>query len=85
MAELVYILCAATSIACAVLLYRGYRRGRKRLLYWSSLCFAFLALNNIVLVLDFIVLPVENFEMVRSVIALMAVTILLVGMVWEAR
>ena len=28
MAEVVYILCAATSIVCALLLFRGYRRSR---------------------------------------------------------
>ena len=39
MAETVYILCALTCMACAVLLLRGYRRSRARFLLWSSICF----------------------------------------------
>ncbi|HEX6099725.1 MAG TPA: DUF5985 family protein, partial [Thermoanaerobaculia bacterium] len=31
-ANLVYVLCALTTVACAVLLYRGYRRSHTRLL-----------------------------------------------------
>jgi hypothetical protein len=33
MAELVYALCAATSILCALLLFRGYRASRTKLLF----------------------------------------------------
>ena len=47
MAETVYILCALTSVFCAVLLMRSYRRQRTRLLLWSTLCFAGLAINKI--------------------------------------
>ena len=50
MIQLVYVLCALTSIACAVLLLRGYFRTRVRLLLWSGLCFVGLALNNALLV-----------------------------------
>ena len=39
MATLVYALCALTSLACAVLLLRGYASSRVRLLLWSGLCF----------------------------------------------
>ena len=52
MAEFVYTLCAATSILCAWLLFRGYRRHRTRLLFWSALCFSGLALNNALLLFD---------------------------------
>ena len=50
MIQLVYVLCALTSLACAILLLRGYFRTRVRLLLWSGLCFAGLALNNALLV-----------------------------------
>ena len=53
----VYMLCAATSLACAVLLLRGYRRSGARFLLWSSLCFVGLALNNVILFVDKVVLP----------------------------
>jgi hypothetical protein len=39
MAGLVYILGTLIALACAVLLLRGYLRGRHKLLLWSSLCF----------------------------------------------
>jgi hypothetical protein len=85
MAELVYVLCAATSIACAVLLLRGYRRSRTRLLFWSGLCFAGLALNNVALFVDLVIIPSVDLSLVRSGTALIAMLILLFGLVWESR
>lgn len=85
MAELVYVLCAATSIACAVLLLRGYRRSRMRLLFWSGLCFAGLALNNVILFVDLVIIPSVDLSLVRSGTALIAMLVLLFGLVWESR
>ena len=45
----IYLLCVITSLLCAWLLARAYLRGRTKLLVWSSICFALLALNNLVL------------------------------------
>ena len=45
MAEVVYILCAATSLGCALMLLRGYRKLRTPLLFWSSACFVCFALT----------------------------------------
>ena len=42
--SLVYLLCAATSALCLILLVRSYRRHHTQLLLWSALCFAILAL-----------------------------------------
>ena len=39
MAAAVYVLCALTSLACAVLLLRAYLRRKVRLLLWSGLGF----------------------------------------------
>ena len=44
-----YLLCAVTSVVCALMLFKGYRGNRTKLLFWSSLCFAGLALNNILM------------------------------------
>ena len=85
MAELVYVLCAATSIACAVLLLREYWRSRMRLLFWSGLCFAGLALNNVVLFVDLVIIPSVDLSLVRSGSALIAMLVLLFGLVWESR
>jgi hypothetical protein len=85
MAEAVYLLCAGTSIACAVLLLRGYVRQRTRLLLWSSLCFVCLAINNALLFLDLIVVPTTDLSMWRAVTALLGISLLLFGLVWESR
>ena len=50
----VYALCALTSLVCAWLLLRAYQRQRTRLLLWSSVSFAGLALNNVLLFIDLI-------------------------------
>jgi hypothetical protein len=80
---IVYLLCFLTSAACAWLLGRSYRRSRSRLLLWSSICFVFLALNNLALVLDLIVLPSNDLRLARLSLALAAVLFLIWGFVWE--
>lgn len=85
MAETVYALCAATSLACAALLARGYRRTRGRLLLWSALCFAGLTLNNGLLFLDLVILPEVDLSLWRGVTGVGAISCLLYGMIWDAR
>lgn len=85
MAEAVYLLCAITSIACAVLLFRGFRRSGTRLLFWSALSFVGLALNNLLLFVDLIVVPNLDLSMLRAATALGGVTILVFGLIWESR
>ncbi len=82
---IVYALCALTSIACVWLLLRGYARRRVRLLLWSGLCFAGLALNNILLFIDLRVLPETDLSLARTLPALVGVALLLYGLVWESR
>ena len=84
-ATLVYLLCFATSSACAYLLGRSYRQSGARLLLWSSLCFAFLALNNLLLVVDLLVLSEVDLRVERLALALAGVAILLFGFVWDLR
>jgi len=84
-AETVYVLCAATSGACAALLLRAYRRQRTRLLLWSSLCFVLLAINNMLLFVDLSVATGVDLSLWRSVTALAGVSVLLFGLIWESR
>ena len=84
MAEAVYILCAATSIACAVLLWRGYSRTRARLLLWSALCFVGLALNNVLLFVDLILLPEVDLKVWRTLAALLGLGVMLYGLIKDA-
>lgn len=83
MAEAVYLLCAITSVACAALLVRSYRRQRTRLLMWSTLCFVGLAINNILMVVDLVLVPDLDMSVLRSSTALVAVVLLLIGLLWE--
>ena len=84
MGTLVYGLCALTSIACAVLLARGYRQSRARLLLWSALCFTGLALNNILLFIDMGLVPGVDLSTWRTIPAVIGVAVLVYGLVWEA-
>ena len=84
-AIIVYILCAATSTLCAVLLLRGYAATRTRLLFWSGLCFIGLALNNVLLVIDVRVIPTIDLTLWRTVPALIGVSLLVYGLIWETR
>jgi hypothetical protein len=79
---LVYALCAATSLACAVLLLRGYARTRARLLLWSGLCFVGLFLNNAMLVVDERI--GYDLTLARTFPALVGVALLVYGLVWES-
>ncbi|HYE52705.1 MAG TPA: DUF5985 family protein [Azospirillaceae bacterium] len=83
LAAAVYLLCILTSVICMVLLIRGYLQNRTRLLLWSALCFTGLAVNNLLLFLDQIVLPDVELRPFRTLTALMSVGVLIVGFIWE--
>jgi hypothetical protein len=84
MAALIYGLCALTSFCCAALLWRGYLRSSTRLLFWSAWCFLLLTANNVLLVLDKVVWPVEvDLVYWRLSAALLAVLLLLFGLIWD--
>ena len=84
-ADLVYILCALTSLSCAVLLLRGYMRTRARMLFWSGLCFSFFALNNIFLVIDLTVLPMVDLSVLRTTTGVIGVVLLIYGFIMDER
>lgn len=84
MAEIVYILCALTSALCALLLFRGYRRHRLRLLIYVALCFVGLTLNNVLLCVDLLMVPELDLRAWRASVALVALSILVVGLVWDS-
>jgi hypothetical protein len=83
-AEAVYVLCALTSIGCAALLLRAYRGSRAPFLLWSGLCFAFLALNNVLLFADVVLFPELDLRLVRHSTALVGLALLVYGLVWKA-
>ncbi|MGH2942291.1 MAG: DUF5985 family protein [Solirubrobacteraceae bacterium] len=81
----VYVLCALTGSVCAYLLLRSYRRNRLRLLLWSGVCFTGLALNNVLLFVDKVLVADTDLSLLRSASALAAVLVLLYGLIWETR
>lgn len=84
MASLIYSLCTLTALICTWLLLRAWRRSGYRLLFWSSLCFAGLTLNNLALVIDKVVLPSVDLSVWRTSLALLAMAVLLYGLIWES-
>ena len=80
----VYILCFLASLVCLVLLARSYLRTRAKLLFWSALCFVWLALNNLLVIVDIVILPTSiDLSAVRLLASLVAVSVLIFGFIWE--
>lgn len=82
MAISVFALSAITAILCFVLLLRGYTRNRVRLLFWAAICFAALALENVVLIINEYV--VADLTIIRLLIPLVGTVALLYGLLWES-
>jgi hypothetical protein len=83
MTGIVFVLCALTSLACAVLLLRGYFRTRARLLLWTGLCFTGLCINNVLLIVDSRT-PNVDLSVWRSLPAVAGLALLVYGLIWDA-
>lgn len=79
---IVYFLCCFTSLACVILLIRGYLRKRMRILFWSGVFFTGLAANNALLLYDSLTAGTE-LSLLRSLITLISGLILINGFIWE--
>jgi hypothetical protein len=79
-----YVVAVLSSGACAVLLFRGYLRRRLRLLMWSAICFVGLTINNVALFVDLVVFPEIDLRVARLVPALIGMTLLLYGFIWDS-
>jgi len=78
------LLAAITSLACMVLLFRGYAATGVRLLLWSALCFVCLTVNNSLLFVDLVIFPDFDLRGYRLAASLAGVLFLLYGFLWEA-
>ena len=83
MAATIYLLCALTSLLCMALLLRSFFRTQSRLLLWSALCFVGLAVNNLLLFADLVLLPEIDLAVERHLTSLAALAVLIYGFVWE--
>ena len=85
MAAAVYVLCALTSLVCAVLLLRAYQARGVRLLLWSGLAFVGFTLGNAMLVVDRVVTgPEVDLQIWHSLPVLAGLGVLIYGLVWDA-
>ena len=85
MTGIVYLLCAATSLLCAVMLFRGYLRNHFPLLFWAGLCFAGLMIDNIISYVDVVVVPDFSLAVWRKLPGLVASMLLVFGLIWESK
>ena len=85
MGPAIYLLSAATALACALLLLRAYRHSGARLLLWAGLCFVGLTVNNALVFVDLVLIPSVDLFTWRNVAALAAVGTLLYGLIWDVR
>lgn len=82
---LVYILCFLTCALCSGLLVRSWLRTRTRLLLWVAISFVFLAVNNLFLLVDTTLTPAElDLSPLRVIPAVIAISVLIFGLIWEA-
>lgn len=79
----VYLLCFLTSAGCAWLLLRSYLKSRTGLLFWSAACFVLLALNNLIMLLDMLVIHDVDLMAWRAAASLGGVSLLLFGFIWR--
>jgi hypothetical protein len=84
MAGIVYILCALTSLLCAVLLYRAYSRSKLRFLFWCSFGFWGFTFNNVLLFIDLIIFPEINYIInIRTLPAVFGMVVMIYGLIME--
>ena len=85
MAAAVYLLGMFVALACGVLLARGFKRSRQRLLLWSSICFLGLALSGALTFLDLSLLPPAiDLHLLRRAVTAVSMLVLLYGLVWDS-
>jgi hypothetical protein len=84
-AEAIYVLSAVTSLVAAALLLRQYRRSRTALLLWSFVGFIGLALNNVLVYVDLVVVPSTDLALARATAGAAGLIALLYGLLWEPR
>jgi hypothetical protein len=83
--HVVYVLCAATALLCAIFLFRQWRRTGVPLILWAGIAFAFFTLNNLALIVDFTLLPEKNLTYIRQGLNLAGAMSLIIGILRNHR
>ena len=85
MVHAVYILAALTNLLCAVLLAAAYRRAKKRLLFWSAVCFFGLSVSGALVFVDLVLFPNIDLYTLRLGISLVSMAMLIFALIWGER
>jgi len=85
LAPAVYVLGFLVTLTCGFLLSRAYAAVRKRLLLWSAICFFGLAVTNLLVFIDLVLLPQVDLYLVRLLVGTGSMLILLYGLIWEGQ
>lgn len=85
MNSFLYIFTTLTTLLCAFLLLRAYFNVRKPLLLWSGLCFAVLTVSYFLVWADLVLVPESEWYTYRLMSTAIAMSLLMVGLVWESR
>ncbi|HEX4308686.1 MAG TPA: DUF5985 family protein [Acidobacteriaceae bacterium] len=84
-APAVYILGFLVTFACGVMLLRAWAAVGKRLLLWSAVCFCGLAISNLLVFVDLVLLPQIDLYPLRLITAAASMLVLLYGLIWEGQ
>ena len=80
----VYFLCALASATCAFLLYRSYIHNKNQMAFWTAVAFTLFAINNVFVVVDFVLVPSFDFSLFRTIPLAVGAAVLIFGLVWES-
>lgn len=83
MDAVVYVLCSLTGLCCSILLFRGYRQNKVRLLFWMANGFVGFTLSNILLVLDQKIVHNMDLSIHRTIPAFLGMVIMVYGLIAE--
>ena len=80
----IYLLGTFVALVCGLLLARGYRQSRQRLLLWSSICFLGLALSNAITFVDLSIATAVDLHWLRHGVTGISMLILIYGLIWDS-
>jgi hypothetical protein len=83
-AEAIYLLCALTSLVAAFLLLRQYLSAPSHLLFWSVAGFLGLAVNNVLVYVDLVVVTTRDLALARTLAGAAGLIALLYATIWES-
>lgn len=84
MGPIVFLLCSILSLACTVLLYRGYSKSKFKLLFWCSVGFSGFALSNFLSLADALTGPNLDLSILRTIPSLVGVIFMIYGLIEES-